>query len=94
DSDRAGSFEPLKMLPEHKVVVLGLVSTKVAELEPEELLLARINDCARYVDRDRLAISPQCGFSSSGAGNTVMSYEQGVAKLRRVVDVAQQVWGG
>jgi 5-methyltetrahydropteroyltriglutamate--homocysteine methyltransferase len=93
DSERAGGFAPLKALPEHKVVVLGLVSTKVAELEPEAFLRQRIDECARYVDRERLAISPQCGFSSSEGGNTVMSAEQGIAKLRRVVEIAQNVWG-
>ena len=92
DSERAGSFVPLKSLPAHKVAVLGLISTKVAELESEDVLLARINDCARYVDLDRLAVSPQCGFSSSEKGNTIMSYDQAVAKLARVVDVARRVW--
>jgi 5-methyltetrahydropteroyltriglutamate--homocysteine methyltransferase len=92
DSERAGSFAPLRMLPEHKVVVLGLVSTKIAALEREDFLRARIDDCARYVDRERLAISPQCGFSSSEGGNTVMSTEQGIAKLRRVVEIAEDVW--
>ena len=94
DSERAGTFEPLRALPAHKSVILGLVSTKVAELESEDFLRARIADCARIVDLDRLAISPQCGFSSSEKGNTVMSYDQAVAKLRRVVDVSREVWGG
>ena len=93
DSERAGTFEPLRALPAHKSVVLGLVSTKVAELETEEFLRARIADCARIVDLDRLAISPQCGFSSSEKGNTIMSHDQAVAKLHRVVDVARSVWG-
>jgi 5-methyltetrahydropteroyltriglutamate--homocysteine methyltransferase len=93
DSERAGSFAPLRALPDHKTVVLGLVSTKVAALESADDLVARIRDCSRYVDLDRLAVSPQCGFSSSDRANTVMSYEQGVAKLRRVVEVARTVWG-
>lgn len=93
DSERAGTFEPLRALPSHKSVVLGLVSTKVAELESEDFLRARIADCARIVDLDRLAISPQCGFSSSEKGNTIMSLDQAVAKLRRVVDVSRKVWG-
>ncbi|MGZ4983872.1 MAG: 5-methyltetrahydropteroyltriglutamate--homocysteine S-methyltransferase [Xanthobacteraceae bacterium] len=93
DSERAGTFEPLGALPSHKSVILGLISTKVAELESEDFLRARINDCARIVDLDRLAISPQCGFSSSEKGNTIMSYDQAVAKLQRVVDVSRQVWG-
>jgi 5-methyltetrahydropteroyltriglutamate--homocysteine methyltransferase len=92
DSERAGSFAPLKELPGHKVVVLGLVSTKVAELEAADRLAARIDDCARVVDRERLAISPQCGFSSSDKGNTVMTHDQAVAKLARVVEMAHRIW--
>ena len=93
DSDRAGTFEPLKALPAHKRVVLGLVSTKVPELEAKDFLVARVRDCARYVDLDRLGVSPQCGFSSSEASNKIMSYDQGVAKLKRVVEVAREIWG-
>ncbi len=93
DSERAGTFEPLRLLPEHKVVVLGLVSTKTAALEDEETLIARIRDCARHVDIDRLAVSPQCGFSSSDKANTIMGYDEAVAKLRRVREVARKVWG-
>jgi 5-methyltetrahydropteroyltriglutamate--homocysteine methyltransferase len=94
DSERAGSFAPLAALPVHKTVVLGLVSTKAAALESAEFLAGRVRDCARYVDLDRLGISPQCGFSSSDVANKVMRYDQGVAKLRRVVEVARAVWGG
>ncbi len=93
DSDRAGTFAPLAALPSHKTVVLGLLSTKVAELETSEFLCARISDCARIVPLEQLAISPQCGFSSSEKGSTIMSYDQAVAKLRRVVEVAEKVWG-
>ena len=93
DSERAGSFAPLRMMPEHKVVVLGLVSTKAAALETAEDLIARIHDCARTIGLERLALSPQCGFSSSDRANTIMSYDQAVAKLKRVRDVAQKVWG-
>jgi 5-methyltetrahydropteroyltriglutamate--homocysteine methyltransferase len=93
DSERAGTFEPLRHLPDHKVVVLGLVSTKTAALEDEDYLIARIRDCARYVDIERLAVSPQCGFSSSDKANTIMSYDQAVAKLTRVREVARKVWG-
>jgi 5-methyltetrahydropteroyltriglutamate--homocysteine methyltransferase len=92
DSDRAGTFEPLRALPADKSVVLGLVSTKVAAPESEEFLRARIDDCARIVERDRLAIIPQCGFSSSEKGNTIMSYDQAVAKLARVAEMARKVW--
>ncbi len=93
DSERAGGFAPLKFLPEHKAVVLGLVSTKVADLEAEDFLIGRIRDCARHVGLDRLAVSPQCGFSSSDKANKIMSYEQGVAKLARVVEVSREIWG-
>jgi 5-methyltetrahydropteroyltriglutamate--homocysteine methyltransferase len=93
DSARAGTFEPLKSLPEHKSVVLGLVSTKTPELETADTLVARIRDCARYVGLDRLAISPQCGFSSSDKSNKIMGIERAVEKLELVVDVARKVWG-
>jgi 5-methyltetrahydropteroyltriglutamate--homocysteine methyltransferase len=93
DSERAGSFEPLKAIPEYKSVVLGLLSTKSAALENEEFLLGRIRDAARVVGLERLALSPQCGFSSSDGANTIMSEEQARAKLARVVEVARKVWG-
>jgi 5-methyltetrahydropteroyltriglutamate--homocysteine methyltransferase len=92
DSERAGSFEPLRALPPHKSVVLGIISTKVAELESEAFITSRIKDCARIVDLERLALSPQCGFSSSDKGNTIMSYDQAVAKLARVIEVARKMW--
>jgi 5-methyltetrahydropteroyltriglutamate--homocysteine methyltransferase len=92
DSERAGSFEPLRALPPHKSVVLGIISTKVAELESEAFITSRIKDCARIVDLERLALSPQCGFSSSDKGNTIMSYDQAVAKLTRVIEVARKMW--
>jgi 5-methyltetrahydropteroyltriglutamate--homocysteine methyltransferase len=93
DSPRAGSFEPLRMVPDDKVVVLGLVSTKVAELETEELLRARLAEAQKYISLDRLALSPQCGFASSHEGNR-LSVEQEIAKLKRVVEVADKVWNG
>jgi 5-methyltetrahydropteroyltriglutamate--homocysteine methyltransferase len=93
DSERAGSFEPLKAVPDHKGVVLGLLSTKSAALEDEEFLLGRVRDAARVVGLDRLAISPQCGFSSSDAANTVMDERRARAKLSRVVEIARKVWG-
>ena len=93
DSTRAGSFEPLKAVPAHKAVVLGLLSTKVAKLEDEDFVEARIRDAARMIGLERLAISPQCGFSSSDAANTVMNHDQALAKLTRVVEVARKIWG-
>jgi 5-methyltetrahydropteroyltriglutamate--homocysteine methyltransferase len=91
DTPRAGSFAPLRLLPAHKSVVLGLVSTKTAELEPAGDLKRRIEEASRYVDGDRLAISPQCGFASVDTGNP-LSIQAQEAKLRRVVEVAESVW--
>lgn len=93
DSERAGSFAPLRAVPEHKAIVLGLVSTKQAALEPLQALVARVEECARHVGRDRLAVSPQCGFSSSDKANTIMSEDQAEAKLARVVELAERIWG-
>lgn len=92
DSPRAGTFEPLKALPEDKLVVLGLVSTKVANIEERDALLRRLEEAARIVPRERLALSPQCGFSSSEPGNQ-LSMEQQFAKVARVVEVAKAFWG-
>jgi 5-methyltetrahydropteroyltriglutamate--homocysteine methyltransferase len=92
DSPRAGTFEPLRAVPEGKIVVLGLVSTKNAALEPAELLEGRIAEAAKYMPREALALSPQCGFSSGHKGNALTVEEQN-AKLRRVVEVARRVWG-
>ena len=92
DTPRAGDFAPLRFLPRHKGVVLGLVSSKTPELEPLELLRRRIDEAARHVDLDRLALSPQCGFASTVAGNPVSEADER-AKLRRVVETAEAVWG-
>jgi 5-methyltetrahydropteroyltriglutamate--homocysteine methyltransferase len=94
DSERAGSFEPLRLVPDHKAVVLGLVSTKTPELESLDALCDRIQECARFTGIERLAVSPQCGFSSSEKANTVMTRERGVEKLKRVVEVAGRIWPG
>ena len=79
-------------MPDHKTVVLGLVSTKQAELEDADAIKRRIDEAAAYVDLDRLALSPQCGFASHELGNPI-SFEQQAAKIRLVVDVAKDVWG-
>jgi 5-methyltetrahydropteroyltriglutamate--homocysteine methyltransferase len=92
DPKRDGGFEPLTDVPEDKVVVLGLVSTKSAELESADGLLARIDDAARYFPREQLALSPQCGFASVLAGNPV-PYEIQEPKLRLVSEVAERAWG-
>ena len=92
DSERAGGFEPLRFLPKHKSVVLGLVSTKTGQLEDKDFIKRRIEDAAKFVDIERIAISPQCGFASIDIGNPLTQAEQ-EAKLRLVVDVAKEVWG-
>jgi len=92
DSVRAGGFEPLRFLPKGKRVVLGLVTTKRGEMETADELKRRIDEAAKFVDLDQLALSPQCGFSSGIGGNT-MGIEEEKAKLRLVVEVAEQVWG-
>jgi len=92
DDERSGGFEPLRLVPKGKQVVLGLVTTKHGELEDKDVLKRRIDEASRYVDLDQLCLSPQCGFASTVEGNE-LSYEQEVAKLRLVVDVAEEVWG-
>ena len=92
DSPRAGGFEPLRFLPKGKVVVLGLVSTKVPQLEKIDDLKRRIDQASKYAPLDQLAISPQCGFSSDVVGNLISEDDQ-KRKLEIVVETARQVWG-
>jgi 5-methyltetrahydropteroyltriglutamate--homocysteine methyltransferase len=92
DTARAGGFEPLRFLPKGKTVVLGLVTTKKGALESKDELKRRIDEAAKFVPLEQLALSPQCGFSSGIGGNTMGVAEQ-MAKLRRVVEVAHEVWG-
>ena len=92
DTPRAGDFAPLRFMPKDKGVVLGLVSSKVATLESLDLLRRRVDDAARYVPLDRLAVSPQCGFASTVAGNPVSEADE-TAKLRLVVEAAAAIWG-
>jgi 5-methyltetrahydropteroyltriglutamate--homocysteine methyltransferase len=91
DTPRAGTFEPLRFVPKHKTVVLGLVSSKFPELESKDLLKRRIDDAARHIDIDQLSLSPQCGFASTAPGNRITQDDQR-AKLRFVVEVAKEVW--
>jgi len=91
DSPRAGGFAPLRFVPKGKVVVLGLVSTKVPELESADALERRIDEAAKYLPLEQLAISPQCGFGSDVSGNLVSEDDQ-KRKLERVVEVARRVW--
>jgi 5-methyltetrahydropteroyltriglutamate--homocysteine methyltransferase len=91
DSPRAGGFEPLRFVPKGKIVVLGLISTKVPELESIDELKRRIDAAGKYIDLDQLALSPQCGFASDVVGNLVSEDDQ-KRKLERVVETARQVW--
>ncbi|MFZ2650200.1 MAG: 5-methyltetrahydropteroyltriglutamate--homocysteine S-methyltransferase [Burkholderiaceae bacterium] len=93
DNQRAGGFEPLQALPRGKRVVLGLVTTKLGELESKDLLKRRIAEAAVFVPLEDLCLSPQCGFSSTHHGNA-LSHDDQWRKLERVVDVARDVWGG
>lgn len=92
DSDRAGDFAPLRFLPPGKKVVLGLVTTKVGELEDKDTLKRRIEAAAKVVPLEDLCLSPQCGFSSTHHGN-LLSYDEQWRKLERIVEVAREVWG-
>ncbi len=92
DDKRSGGFEPLRFVPAGKMVVLGLVTTKSGELESSGNLKRRIDEAARYVPLDQLCLSPQCGFSSTVEGN-VLSQDQQLAKLRLIVETAEEVWG-
>jgi 5-methyltetrahydropteroyltriglutamate--homocysteine methyltransferase len=93
DTDRAGGFEPLRFLPKGKqIVVLGLVSSKTGKLESKDAIKRRIDEATKYVALDQLALSPQCGFASTEEGNVLAEDEQW-AKLRMVVELADQVWG-
>ena len=92
DTERAGGFEPLRLVPKDRMVVLGLVTTKTGQLESKDAIRRRIDEAAKFVDLDQLALSPQCGFASSEEGN-VLAEEEQWAKLRMIVEVAREVWG-
>ena len=92
DTERAGSFEPLRLVPRGKDVVLGLVTTKEPRVEHEDDLRRRIDEAARYVPLEHLALSPQCGFASVAAGN-LLSMDDQWRKLELVVSTARKVWG-
>ena len=93
DNDRSGDFRPLRFIkPGHQQVVLGLVTTKTGELEDKELIKARIQEASQYVPLEQICLSPQCGFSSTEEGNNITEDEQD-AKLRFVVEIANEVWG-
>ncbi len=92
DDERSGGFEPLRHVPGDRTVVLGLVTTKKPTLEHKDALKRRIEDASRFVPLERLALSPQCGFASTEAGNLLTEADQ-EAKLRLVAEVAREVWG-
>ena len=92
DSERAGTFEPLRFVPRGKKVVLGLVTTKFGELEDKDTIKRRIDAAAKFVPLEDLCLSPQCGFSSTHHGNNLSQDDQW-RKLERIVEVAREVWG-
>src|SRR5262245_36762930 len=92
DSDRAGGFEPLRLVPKGKTVVLGLVTSKSGRLESKDEIKRRIDEAAKFVDIDQLCLSPQCGFASTEEGKVLAEDEQW-AKLRMIGEVANDVWG-
>ena len=94
DTDRAGGFEPLRFVPRgEKMVVLGIMTSKTGELESKDELKRRIDEAAKFLPLEQLALSPQCGFASTEEGNT-LTEDQQWAKLSRCVEVAREVWGG
>jgi 5-methyltetrahydropteroyltriglutamate--homocysteine methyltransferase len=92
DSDRAGGFAPLRFVPKGKMVVLGLVTSKSGKLETKDSIKRRIDEATKYVALDQLCLSPQCGFASTEEGNVLAEDEQW-AKLRMIVELADEVWG-
>jgi 5-methyltetrahydropteroyltriglutamate--homocysteine methyltransferase len=92
DSERAGGFEPLRFVPKGKTVILGLVTSKTGELESKDFIKRRIDEASKFVPLEQLCLSPQCGFSSSEEGN-ILTEEQQWAKLRMIVEIAEEVWG-
>jgi 5-methyltetrahydropteroyltriglutamate--homocysteine methyltransferase len=91
DDERSGSFEALREVPEDKLVILGLITTKNPELESLASLTEKVNEATRYVPLERLAVSPQCGFASSIVGNNI-SFEDQRRKLRLVTKTAEALW--
>jgi 5-methyltetrahydropteroyltriglutamate--homocysteine methyltransferase len=92
DTERAGGFEPLRFVPRGKTVVLGLISSKVPQLESPDQLRRRIDEAAQYVALEHLALSPQCGFASTAPGN-MLTWDEQRRKLELVVETARRVWG-
>ena len=92
DDERSGDFAPLRFVPKGKTIVLGLVSSKFGALEDIETLKRRVGEAAGFLDQDQLCLSPQCGFSSSTRGANKITLEEEKAKLRLVVEAAEEIW--
>jgi 5-methyltetrahydropteroyltriglutamate--homocysteine methyltransferase len=92
DTDRAGGFEPLRMVPKDRTVVLGLVTTKTGQLESKDAIRRRLDEAGKFIDLNQVCLSPQCGFASTQEGNVLAEDEQW-AKLRMIVEVSRDVWG-
>ncbi len=92
DDERSGDFAPLRFVPPGKTIVLGLLTSKRPELETADDIKRRVEEAAKYVALDQLALSPQCGFSSTAHGND-LTVEDEIAKLRRVIEIAEDIWG-
>jgi 5-methyltetrahydropteroyltriglutamate--homocysteine methyltransferase len=92
DTERAGGFEPLRLLPKGRLAVLGLVTSKTGQLESKDAIKRRIEEAAKFADIDQLCLSPQCGFASTEEGNVLAEGEQW-AKLAMIVEIAKEVWG-
>jgi 5-methyltetrahydropteroyltriglutamate--homocysteine methyltransferase len=91
DDERSGDFAPLRFVPPDKKIVLGLVTSKMGELEDADEIRERVDAAARFIDADQLCLSPQCGFASAAAGN-LLSPEEQQRKLAFVVEMAERIW--
>ncbi len=92
DDERSGTFEPLSKVPDDKLVVLGLISSKTTDIEPAEQISARVGEAAKYVGLERLALSTQCGFASVSIGANLIGEDTQQRKLELVAETAQQIW--
>jgi 5-methyltetrahydropteroyltriglutamate--homocysteine methyltransferase len=92
DTERAGGFEPLRLVPKDKTIVLGLVTSKSGILESRDILKRRIDEAAKFIDIEQLCLSPQCGFASTEEGNVLAEADQW-SKLKLIVELAEEVWG-
>ncbi len=92
DDDRSGDFSPLRFVPKGKKIALGLVTSKRGELEDRDMLKRRVEEASKFVPLDQLCLSPQCGFSSNAIGNLITEDDQ-IAKLRLVIETAEEIWG-